>query len=101
MQLRLRIRKYKNACESWLYNGRIDGILGPMSKAAVRAFQKANGLAVDGDVGPETLACLFPLPETPTPTPSATPTALPTVSTESSMPAMSTESLEGVVGSEQ
>lgn len=37
-----------------LYLGAIDGKIGPMTKAAIEAFQKANGLVVDGKVGPKT-----------------------------------------------
>jgi len=40
------------------YNGKIDGIFGKQSIAAVRAFQSANGLKVDGAVGADTLAKL-------------------------------------------
>ena len=40
------------------YNGEIDGDYGDATVAAVRAFQKANGLAVDGKVGSKTLAKL-------------------------------------------
>ena len=36
----------------------IDGIFGSVTQAAVRAFQEANGLMVDGIVGPETLKAL-------------------------------------------
>ena len=36
----------------------IDGIFGSVTQAAVRAFQEANGLTVDGIVGPETLKAL-------------------------------------------
>jgi len=36
------------------YLGAIDGKIGPMTKAAIEAFQKANGLVVDGKVGPKT-----------------------------------------------
>jgi peptidoglycan hydrolase-like protein with peptidoglycan-binding domain len=36
----------------------IDGIFGPVTKAAVEAFQKTAGLAVDGIVGPLTWAKL-------------------------------------------
>lgn len=38
--------------------GPIDGINGPRTKAAVKAFQEANGLKVDGIVGPKTRAAL-------------------------------------------
>lgn len=40
------------------YTGAIDGIIGPKSKAAIKAFQKKNGLIVDGIVGPQTLKAL-------------------------------------------
>jgi murein DD-endopeptidase MepM/ murein hydrolase activator NlpD len=37
-----------------LYGGTIDGILGPGTRRAVRAFQRRAGLAVDGVPGPRT-----------------------------------------------
>lgn len=40
--------------------GLIDGIAGARTKAAIQAFQKANGLKVDGIAGPVTLGALFP-----------------------------------------
>ena len=40
------------------YSGSIDGDFGDSTAAAVRAFQKANGLDVDGKVGSRTLAKL-------------------------------------------
>lgn len=40
------------------YTGSIDGIYGPKTKAAVKYFQRKNGLAVDGIVGPKTAAAL-------------------------------------------
>jgi uncharacterized protein (TIGR02594 family) len=39
--------------------GGIDGINGPRTRAAVRRFQSAAGLLVDGIVGPQTLEALF------------------------------------------
>lgn len=43
----------------WGFNpGGVDGINGPKTKEAVKAFQKAKGLAVDGIVGSKTRAAL-------------------------------------------
>jgi len=41
-----------------LYDGDVDGISGPGTGAAVRAFQRRRGLAVDGVAGPRTRAAL-------------------------------------------
>jgi N-acetylmuramoyl-L-alanine amidase len=38
--------------------GPVDGVYGWLTEQAVYAFQKANGLSVDGRVGPETRAAL-------------------------------------------
>lgn len=43
-----------------LYHGLVDGVDGPLTDKAVRAFQRMNGLVDDGIVGPKTLARLFP-----------------------------------------
>lgn len=39
--------------------GAVDGIFGPATESAVRAFQQQQGLEVDGIVGPQTWARLF------------------------------------------
>jgi uncharacterized protein (TIGR02594 family) len=36
-----------------------DGVTGPLTRAAILAFQRARGLEVDGIVGPKTRAALF------------------------------------------
>jgi peptidoglycan hydrolase-like protein with peptidoglycan-binding domain len=41
------------------YNGEIDGKVGPKTKDAIKAFQKANGLKEDGVVGKQTWAKLL------------------------------------------
>lgn len=40
------------------YAGAVDGKSGPQTKKAIEDFQKANGLDVDGKVGPKTWAVL-------------------------------------------
>lgn len=46
-------RALKNA---GFYDGGIDGKIGPKTKTAIEAFQKAKGLVADGKVGPKTWA---------------------------------------------
>lgn len=50
----------KALSDAGFYKGAIDGVIGWRHKAAVKAFQVANGLAADGIVGPITLSALFP-----------------------------------------
>ncbi|HZJ83624.1 MAG TPA: peptidoglycan-binding protein, partial [Clostridia bacterium] len=47
--------------------GGADGIFGSGTRAAVIRFQKANGLAADGIVGPASIAKLYPPAKTPEP----------------------------------
>ncbi len=37
-----------------LYKGKIDGVLGPKTKQAIKNFQTQNSLTADGKVGPKT-----------------------------------------------
>lgn len=41
-----------------LYDGKIDGTIGPKTKKAIEAFQNQNGLKADGKVGPKTWKAL-------------------------------------------
>jgi peptidoglycan hydrolase-like protein with peptidoglycan-binding domain len=43
-----------------LYNGSIDGKIGPGTRKAIEAFQKDHNLKVDGKVGPKTWTALEP-----------------------------------------
>ena len=45
------------------YNIKVDGIIGPQTKKAIKAFQKEKGLKVDGIVGKNTTAALVGVPE--------------------------------------
>ncbi len=44
----------KALTEAGFYKGNIDGVIGNKTKAAIRSFQEANGLKVDGVCGPKT-----------------------------------------------
>lgn len=58
------VRWMQSRLRDWgYYRGPIDGIFGPRTAAAVRLFQRRNGLRVDGLVGRQTWAALGrPLP---------------------------------------
>ena len=53
----------------YYYYGPVDGKFGPLTYFAVGQFQEANGLVVDGIVGPQTMAALT-ADASPSPTPS-------------------------------
>lgn len=51
------IKEVQTKLKKWgYYNGAVDGINGPKTKAAIKAFQKKYGLTQDGVVGPLTAA---------------------------------------------
>ncbi len=53
------VRTVQQKLKNWgYYGGEIDGIFGPQTTAAVKSFQRKNGLTVDGIVGRETYAAL-------------------------------------------
>ena len=42
------------------FSGKADGLLGPQTREAVKAFQKANGLTADSLIGLKTIKALLP-----------------------------------------
>lgn len=53
------VKTMQKKLKNWgYYNGAVDGIFGAQTKKAVMDFQRKNGLAADGVVGPKTLAAL-------------------------------------------
>ena len=53
------VTRVQQKLEGWgYYSGAVDGIYGSATEAAVRAFQRKNGLAVDGVAGRATLAAM-------------------------------------------
>ena len=53
------VRQIQTKLKRWgYYNGNVDGIYGSQTLAAVKYFQRRNGLTVDGIAGPRTLAAM-------------------------------------------
>lgn len=53
------VREIQTRLKNWgYYTGEIDGIYGSKTEAAVRYFQRQNGLDADGQAGPLTLSAL-------------------------------------------
>ena len=54
-----RVTEIQTRLKNWgYYDGAVDGVYGSRTEAAVRWFQRRNGLSVDGQAGPQTLAAL-------------------------------------------
>lgn len=53
------VREIQTKLKRWgYYSGNIDGIYGNQTLAAVKYFQRKNGLVEDGIAGPKTLAAM-------------------------------------------
>ncbi len=53
------VTEIQTRLKAWgYYTGSVDGTYGSQTERAVRYFQQSNGLSVDGQAGPETLAAL-------------------------------------------
>ncbi|MBR3293488.1 MAG: spore cortex-lytic enzyme [Oscillospiraceae bacterium] len=53
------VTQIQTRLKNWgYYEGSVDGIYGSRTERAVRYFQQKNGLTVDGQAGPQTLAAL-------------------------------------------
>lgn len=53
------VTQIQTRLKNWgYYDGAVDGVYGSRTEAAVRWFQRRNGLSVDGQAGPQTLAAI-------------------------------------------
>ena len=53
------VRQIQTKLKNWgYYKGNVDGIYGSQTQAAVKLFQRKNGLSVDGIAGPKTLKAM-------------------------------------------
>ena len=88
------VSKLQTTLKNAGYNIDVDGNFGPQTLAAVKDYQKSNGLTVDGMVGPQTQAALYGGSSTSTTaqkTTTTTPaTTTPTTTTPTTKPATTT-----------
>ncbi|MEQ8479637.1 MAG: peptidoglycan-binding domain-containing protein [Hoeflea sp.] len=75
-----------------LYSGEIDGLMGPKSAAAIRAWEKANGYVQTGEASPGLLAVM----QTPVQVPERAPVQTQQPPAEAPVPAVETVSLDEV-----
>ena len=53
------VKQIQTKLKNWgYYGGGVDGVYGSATESAVKAFQRKNGLTVDGKAGPQTLAAM-------------------------------------------
>ena len=53
------VKQIQTKLKNWgYYSGAVDGVYGSATEAAVKAFQRKNGLTVDGKAGPQTLKAM-------------------------------------------
>ena len=53
------VKQIQTKLKNWgYYSGSVDGVYGSATESAVKAFQRKNGLTVDGKAGPQTLAAM-------------------------------------------
>ncbi len=53
------VTELQEKLQSWgYYTGEVDGVYGGRTEAAVKSFQRKNGLTVDGIAGPATLSAM-------------------------------------------
>ena len=100
----------RNLTKLGYFKGRITGFYGPITKAAVAAFQQANGLTADGVAGPLTQAAIAarlagkPVPASAQPAPataaaaSTGPLSVKELQTDLSMLSFYGGAIDGVMG---
>jgi peptidoglycan hydrolase-like protein with peptidoglycan-binding domain len=60
-KLGINVRALQTALrKAGFFYGKVDGSMGPQTRTAVKAFQQANNLAVDGLIGLKTIKALLP-----------------------------------------